>query len=494
MSPFLARTACFLLLLAGSMAVHAQPANDSDSTKYIRARSFNLAFTLPADDRERVQSLKLYVTSPGGRDWQLHATATPSQTRPAPGSNMLQGNFDVRLDREGSYDFAIMTVYRDGRSLPESVERLTAEQRVVIDTRPPDVGLRAAAPKQRTDGSVVVGIEWQITDEYLDPNSIRMEGRWVGGLPAWGDLSERAGVAAQGRKEWTLAPGRRMEVRLSALDRAGNRADKFLVLGAGVGQTTGSSTEPGGAPREGGAYDAQPGYKITNDKTLKLQFKVREATLSGIDTVELWATLRGNDWRKVDQQFSPPAEGSDVAEIEYTVPQDGTYGLTLVARSKAKIAQPAPSGNQPPQIWVVVDTKEPDIEQFIVKFAQANNPRTLVLTWKAKDEHLEAQPVIFQYLVLDKNGRALNKNGKGDEWIDLTPQLANTGRHVCATPQLPAGSYQFKVRMTVADRAGNVAESVFKDPVNIDVTPPHVEIIDVKPTKPQNKSDNPNQP
>jgi hypothetical protein len=269
-----ARAVVFLMLVTSPLAVRAQVPNDNDSPRYIRARSFNLAFTLPASDRERVQSLKLYVASPGGRDWQLHATATPNQTRLLPGTNTLQGHFDVRLDREASYDFAIMTVYADGRSAPESVEQLSAEQRVIVDTRPPDVSLRAAAPRQRPDGGAVVGIEWQIADEYLDPNSIRLEGRWAGGMGAWGDLSERLGTAAQGHKEWTLKPGQRMEVRLSALDRAGNRTDKFILLGAGVGQTTGTSVGPAGTGRDGG-YDAQPAYKIINDKTIKLQFKIR---------------------------------------------------------------------------------------------------------------------------------------------------------------------------------------------------------------------------
>src|SRR5262245_34573833 len=477
-----ARAVVLLLLVASPLTLRAQPPAESDSTKYIRARSFNLAFTLPAADRDRVQSLKLYVAPPGSRDWQLHATATPNQARLVPGSSNLQGNFDVRLDREGTYDFSIMTVYSDGKSAPESVEQLTAEQRVVIDTRPPDVGLRAAAPRQRADGSTVVGIEWQISDDYLDQNSVRLEGRWAGGPGAWGDLSERLGTPAQGRKEWTLAPGRRMEVRISAVDRAGNRADKFIVLGAGVGQTTGTS-----GTREGG-YDAQPTYRIINDRTIKLQFKVREQTLSGIEAVELWLTRSGSDWKRENKplNYTPPAADSDTAEVEYTFPDDGTYGMTLVARSKAKIAQPTPSGNQPPQLWVVVDTQKPIIEQFTAKFAQPSDPRTLVLTWKAKDDHLQAEPVVFQYAPIEKDG----KEGK---WTELTASLANSGRHVCATPQLPQGCYQFRVRITVSDRAGNLAEQALKDPISIDVTPPHVELFDVKPTRP-NKADSSIQP
>lgn len=482
-----ARAACLLLLLAGPFAVRAQSPHDNDQTKFIRARSFNLPFTLPAADRDRVQSLKLYVAAPGGRDWQLHATATPNQTRPVGGS--LQGGFDVRLERDGPYDFAIMTVYTDGHSIPQSADQLRAEQRVVIDTQPPDLGLRAAQPRQRPDGNVIVSFDWEINDQYLDPNSVRLEGRYAGGLPTWRDLSERLGVGAKGQKEWTLRPNQRLEVHLSALDRAGNRTDRYLVLGAGVGQTTGSSLEPGGAGRPGSPYGAQPGFKIVNDRTIKLQFKIGERPKSGIGSLELWATRSGNDWRKVEQQFDPPAEGKDDAEITYEVPQDGTYGLTLVARSKANVSQPPPSGNQPPQIWVVVDTQEPEATLTSVKFAQANDPRTLILTWKAKDEHLEAMPVIFEYAVIDKDGNA----GK---WQQLTEPLGNTGRHVCAAPQLPDNAYQFKIRMNVFDRAGNVKLVEYKDAISTDVSPPRVEIFDVKPTKPTkpNKQDNDNQP
>ena len=472
--PVAVRAACLLLLLAGPVSLRAQSPYDNDQSKFIRARSFNLPFTLPAADRDRVQSLKLYVAPPGGRDWQLHATATPNQTRPVGGS--LQGGFDVRLERDGPYDFAIMTVYADGRSIPASADQLQAEQRVVIDTQPPDVRFQAAQTRQRTDGNVIVGINWEITDAYLDANSVRLEGRWAGGLPGWRDLSERMGVPAKGQKEWTLRPNQRMEVHLSAMDRAGNRTDRYLVLGAGVGQTTGSSLEPGGAPANTNSY-GQPGFKIVNDRKIKLQFKIGERPKSGIGSLELWATRSGNDWRKVEQPFSPPEEGKDDAEIVYEVPQDGTYGFTLVARSKANVSQTPPSGNQPPQIWVVVDTQLPEASLTSIKFAQANDPRTLVLTWKAKDEHLEAMPVIFEYAVVDKAGVPT-------AWKPLTEPLSNTGRHVCATPQLPDNAYQFKVRMNVFDRAGNVAVVEYKDPISTDVSPPRVEIFDVKPTKP----------
>lgn len=478
-----AYAACLFLLFTGPFAALAQSPYDNDQTKFIRARSFNLPFTLPSADRDRVQSLKLFVAAPGSRDWQLHATATPNQTRPVGGS--LQGGFDVRLDRDGPYDFAIMTVYTNGSSIPPSADQLRAEQRVVVDTQPPDVRFQAAQPRPRVDGNIIVGINWEITDPYLDLNSIRLEGRWAGGLPGWGDLSERLGIGAKGQKEWTLRSNQRMEVHLSAMDRAGNRTDKYLVLGAGVGQTTGSSLEPGGVPGNANAY-GQPGFKIVNDRTIKLQFKIGERPKSGIGSLELWSTRSGNDWRKVEQQFPAPAEGKDDAEISYTVSQDGTYGFTLVARSNANVSQPPPSGNQPPQIWVVVDTKLPEATLTSIKFAQANDPRTLILTWKATDEHLEAMPVIFEYAPVDKSGAV----GK---WRQLTEPLSNTGRHVCATPQLPDDAYQFKVRMNVFDRAGNVTEVIYKDPISTDIAPPRVEIFDVKPTKP-NKPDGGIQP
>lgn len=484
--PIVACAACFLFLLGVALPVRAQLPNEPDPTaKHSRARAFKMPFHFPAADQDRVQSLKLYVAPPGGRDWQLHATATPAQARAVAGNGMLQGNFDIRLERDGAYDFAIMTVYSDGRSNPESVAQLRSDQRVIIDTLAPSVGLTATQPRQRQDGKVEVGIEWRISDENLDVNSIRLEGRYVGGLPSWANLVPGIALDAQGKREWTLA-GRRMEVRLSAFDRAGNRAEKYLVLGAGVGQTTGASAEPGGAPRDYNSSDGQPAYTIVNDKVLRLQMKVFDKPLSGLAALELWSTRSGSDWQKVNAEFKPPAENADTAEFTYQVPEDGTYGLTLVARSNANVPQPAPRGNQPPQIWVVVDTKPPEATLVGVKFAQPSDPRTLVLTWKARDEHLEALPVIFEYAPVGKDGNA----GK---WQALTEGLANTGRHVCATPNLPEGFHQFKVRMTVIDRAGNSTDVDHKDPISIDVNPPRVGIIGVKPTKP-NKPDAPLQP
>jgi hypothetical protein len=338
--------------------------------------------------------------------------------------------------------------------------------------------------RRRSDGNIIVGIRWEIADTNLDPNSIRLEGRWAGGLPMWGDLSNHSAVPERGTKEWTLRPNQRMEVHLSALDRAGNRSDRYLTLGAGVGQMTGASGEPGGA--SGGGNAAQPGFAIVNDRNLKLQFRIGERPKSGLKSLELWFTRSGHDWRKVDQAFGAPNEKSDTADVSYEVPQDGIYGFTLVAVSNANVSSPAPSGNQSPQIWVVVDTQLPEASLTSVKFAQANDPRTLVLTWKAKDEHLESLPIVFEYAVVDKTGVP----GK---WQPLTEPLSNSGRHVCATPQLPDNAYQFKVRMNVFDRAGNVALVEYKDPISVDVTPPRIEIIGVKPTT-RKKPESPIQP
>ncbi len=120
-----------------------------------------------------------------------------------------------------------------------------------------------------------------------------------------------------------------------------------------------------------------------------------------------------------------------------------------------------------------MDPTPPEAEIKTAKLAHPSDPRTLVLEWKAQDKNIETLPIIFEYAEMDAAGKV-------GEWHELTQMLPNSGRYVCATPQLSAGSYRFKIRINVYDKAGNVTPKEFAEPISLDVTRPQIEIIDVK--------------
>src|SRR5205823_3625388 len=103
---------------------------------FIRGRTFQMPFTLPQDDKAKTQQVKLFVKPEHGGDWQLQATASPAQLRLDAANRLWVGSFDVRVDQDGVYNLAVMTVYADGHSDPQSVDQLRPEKKMVVDTRP----------------------------------------------------------------------------------------------------------------------------------------------------------------------------------------------------------------------------------------------------------------------------------------------------------------------------------------------------------------------
>src|SRR5260221_10265256 len=270
----------------------------------------------------------------------------PAHTRLDPRSGLYVGEFSVQVSRDGTYDFAMMTVFTDGTSSPMSVDQLRRETRRTIDTRPPDITLKPLQTQPRSDGKVNVGIEWKIEDENLVRNSIRLEGRWYGAA-AFRNFAEGFAPEESGRQEWKIPTSQRMEIRLSAADRAGNLATKTILLGSGVGTMTGSSGE-GLGPRDPLGRDPgpvlnQPPFRLVNSKTIHLQYRLRERPPSGLAGIELWVTRLGNEWQKYDKPFDAPAGDKDTAAINFEAGKDGLYGFVMIATSNAGI----PSQLQP---------------------------------------------------------------------------------------------------------------------------------------------------
>src|SRR5262249_4743052 len=168
-----------LLLLALCLTPALAQNGDIPPEKgFRRSRVFTMPFSLPSADKQRTQQIKLFVKPEPGGEWQVHATASPAQLRYDARSGLEVGEFDVRLDRDGLFNFAVMTVFADGRSEPASPDQLRPDMRMVVDTRPPTITLKPLQSRAKGDGNTIVGVEWRVEDENLNRNSIRLEGRW----------------------------------------------------------------------------------------------------------------------------------------------------------------------------------------------------------------------------------------------------------------------------------------------------------------------------
>src|SRR5262249_28507276 len=195
----------------------------------------------------------------------------------------------------GTYSFATMTHFSDGRTDPPRKEQLTEQKTVVFDKTPPQVvSLRSTLA---ADGSP--GIEWEVFDKYLAPRGIALEFRWDG-QGNYRPLDENYRFAARDSRHWKMRPDDRMQVRLIATDRAGNKTESDPIWvsardadqGGGpvpkssaVAGTTSGARDPDPIQRVGARTAATLTY--INTKTVKLNINA-EVGPSGLTGANLW--------------------------------------------------------------------------------------------------------------------------------------------------------------------------------------------------------------
>lgn len=454
----LCRALCLTLGLVLGLAPAASAQADPNRPAYWRDYNFSFPFNFNRNERG-VAEVKLYFSLEQG-PWTLLDTSKPDR----------QG-FDVRLNRDGKYAFATQTVYLDGRTNPEKVENLRPEQYLVVDTTLPSIALKSVAPRALNNGEVAVGVMWDVRDTYLDPTSLRLEGRYSGSSQ-WLPIQTRP-MQARGEETWRIGPEQRLEVRLSARDQARNVGEATVTLGRNLGVMTGGTADTNDY-NMGRSTPRTPGVRLVNNPQITLDFRIRDRGPSGVGSIDLWVTRNRQDWKKVEPPPAAPAENAESASINYQATADGLYGFTIIARSRANLAQPDPIRGDEPMVWIEVDQTKPEAEFVEVKFAQPNDPRSLMVTWKASDKNLDPQAVILEY--------SETQNGKWEMLADgLSTNAQGLGRHTVATPTIK--SFQFWLRMRVVDRAGNMTEVSYPKPINIDLTRPNVEIIDVRQAK-----------
>jgi hypothetical protein len=458
MRAFLTTAALALITAAGALAQPGGVGTSPASPKHIASRFFKIPFGALKNAQE-IRQLKLYLSANGGASWDLHGTAGP-----------YQREFEVKVERDGPYAFALQIVYTNGDLQPTDTAGLRGSQFVVVDTEKPAIMLKPLPTRPSTEpGKIDVGVQWDVRDENLDPSSVRLEVRWAG-QGQFVPIRDRA-IGPQGEDVRAIYSMAKMEVRLTARDFAKNLAEQTVILGNGVG-TGAVSAEPT-ARDTGLGSSGRPGTRYLRSNVVVLEFAIEEKGPSGIASGDLWTTRDGRDWKKADGTKPVINEKDDKITATFTAPEDGLFGFALIATSKANLSQPPPASSKDVQIWIKVDTKAPEANLVDVKFAQANDPQYIAISWKASDENLGATPITLQY--------SLEEKAADDKWLTLTDDpLTNSGRQVVKTPGVPG--YQLWVRLKVVDLAGNQTVTSPK-PVVLDLVRPRVKITDAMPGK-----------
>jgi hypothetical protein len=437
------------------------PARSQESAGliYSKVRQFVIPFQAGPGE-ERLRELKLFVSADQGRTWQPSAVAAPEEKK-----------FRFVAERDGLYWFSVQSVYQDGRLFPATMDGAQPSLKVLIDTQPPTVKLRALPPRNGE-----VGVEWEVHDDNLDlalPDALRLEHRLAGGA-VWLTLRSNP-VGTQ--FYWNPETNGVVEVRLRVRDRAGNWGEATTTVSLanqGVLPDPSPAVKTPEAPATGtktpGAAD--PDRLLVNSKRISLNYELKEVGPSGVSAIDLWYTQDGRSWQKwplpKNNDLSNPPGGAAGKQLIIDVHDEGLYGFTLVAKSGVGLGEQPPRVGDRPQIWVEVDLTKPVVQLQSVVVGQGADKGKLTISWTATDKNLGAQPITISY--------AEQATGS---WTPIVQNQANTGRYVWSMPETVP--YQFLVRVEAVDRAGNVGEAVTPNLVKVDLAQPKVKILNVEP-------------
>ena len=205
-----------------------------------------------------------------------------------------------------------------------------------------------------------------------------------------------------------------------------------------------------------------PSVRMVNSKRIVLNYKVTDVGPSGVSAVELWMTRdSGHTWHKDESaRCGPPCET--------TVPEEGMYGFTLVAKNGVGLGKNPPVAGDPPQVWVEVDLTKPVVSALDAKHGVGPKAREITITWSASDRNMARRPVTLSY--------AEKADGP---WLPLAANIENSGHYVWDMPS--NGPNSFLLRVEAADIVGNIGTAQLTRPVEIDTSRPTVSITDVEP-------------
>lgn len=426
-------------------------------------------------------SIRFYSAPVNGK-FTLQANRKPSELDEIvdtkdPAATPRRG-FTYTSTADGEEEFAVQYEYSDGSLTPT---KLAPQFRIKFDTRPP--GVKAVA----SGGS---GIKWQVEDENLVAQSVRVEGRFPGETQ-WQFLNTGE-LKAVDSFTWNVPSGKTLEVRVYARDRAGheNRSLPIKLAGgelradADKGKGTAPAPPssfgdpvklpPGGKTGSGfGGPDELPANRpkieyISTNK-LRVSSKITHITRSGVKAAQLFVLepTTGADWKaggkKEGLAITPDSPDAErVVSIDYEAQRDGLYGFVLQPISGANTKLDDPRAGDSPQYLVEVDTTKPEMAFKNVKVTgRGLNGPLIEIEWEAKDKNLTPEPIVLEY------------SEDRQKWKPIAGKTTNTGRYTWEI--VDKKLWKFWVRGQASDMAGNTTLTDYLD----EKSQPQVVLVDL---------------
>lgn len=173
---------------------------------------FSIPFKVDENDESLVE-VQLFLSKDKGKNWGLYDKQATDERE-----------FAFKSDGDGEYWFALRTLDRNRRLLPES-RMVGPELRVIVDTKKPKLDFVA-----ESDAAGRVVCRWRVADSNIDPRSVKIfykdaasssDTDW---LPVDAQLNKTvaAGIYTDQIAWWPKTPARNLKVRFQIADTAGN--------------------------------------------------------------------------------------------------------------------------------------------------------------------------------------------------------------------------------------------------------------------------------
>ncbi len=244
-----------------------------------------------------------------------------------------------------------------------------------------------------------------------------------------------------------------------------------------MADTAGSAALPGAAdafPSAGPETNAAPGgvtaagnrSMLVPGPRFKLQYAIEDAGPDGPAVVELWMTQDGG------RNWIRRAEDTDrVSPFEVDLGGEGTFGLSLVARSASGLGDQPPAPGDPPQTWVEVDTTPPTVQLYPPQIGTGPHAGKVAITWRASDLHLAPRSVSLFW----------RPDQTRSTWQPIIDGQENMGQYIWTVP--PSFPAKFHIRVEAVDTVGHRggADTTDSAPVIVDRSRPRSRIIGLDP-------------
>ncbi len=184
---------------------------------------------------------------------------------------------------------------------------------------------------------------------------------------------------------------------------------------------------------------------FTSRRSFLIPFKMSSKT--GNSTAVLFSTRdRGLNWRRAME-----IPGT-VDVFPFEAKQDGIFGFAVAVlhgQEHERLEWP-----RNPELFVCVDTEAPVVKASLLETLSGKRR----IDWQAEDPYLDPSTLLIQYTFTEQ-----------DKWIssesaETIPQNSVSGRTGVTTAEFPASAK--RVRISIADRAGNVGSEILTFPRN----------------------------